>query len=66
MQAVRELCFFCLDEWVIKCPAVELFEAMDCIFEVCYDLKCEKYLYEVTFGDININCLGQSIVDDLT
>lgn len=39
MQAIRQFWFFCLDKWVIECPAVELFEAMDCIFEVCYDLK---------------------------
>lgn len=40
MQAIRQFGFFYLDKWVIECPAVELFEAMDCIFEVCYDLKC--------------------------
>lgn len=39
MQAVRQFGLFSLDERVIECPAVELFEAMDCIFEVCYDLK---------------------------
>ena len=58
MQAVGKFLFFCLDKWVIKSPSVELFEAMDCIFIVRYDLKFEynKNLYEVTFEDINVNC----------
>lgn len=34
MQAVRQFRSFCLDKWVIECSALELFEAMDCIFEV--------------------------------
>lgn len=61
MQAVRQFGFFCLDKWVIKCPSVELFEAMDRIFEVRYDLKFEynKNLYEVSFGDIKRYCLLQ-------
>lgn len=61
MQAVRQFWFFCLDKWVIECPSVELFEAMDCIFEVRYDLKFEynNHLSEVTFRDINVNCLLQ-------
>lgn len=41
MQAVGQFGFFRLDKWVIECPSVELFEAMDCIFEVCYDLTFE-------------------------
>lgn len=61
MQAVRQFWFFCLDKRVVECPSVELFEAMDCIFEVRYDLKLEyrykKNLCEVTFGDINGNSL---------
>lgn len=56
MQTVRQFWYFCLDKWVIKCPSVELFEAMDCVFEVCYDLKFEynKNLYDIIFGDINV------------
>lgn len=47
MQAVRQFRSFCLDKWVIECSAVELFEAMDCIFEVCYNLKERKYLAKI-------------------
>lgn len=67
MQAVRQFWFFCLDKWVIECPSVELFEAMDCIFEVRYDLKFEynKNFYEVTFG-LFATSAWQSIMDELT
>ncbi len=47
VQTVRQFGFFHLDKWVIKCSAVELFEAMDCIFEVCYDLKEEDTQYTI-------------------
>lgn len=64
MQAVRKFGIFCLDKWVIECPAVELFEAMDCIFEVCYDLKFgdNQHLHEVTFGDLNINYCYKCVI----
>lgn len=56
MQAVRQFWYFCLDKWVIECPSVELFEAMDCVFEVRYDLKFEynKNIYGIILGNINV------------
>lgn len=39
VQAVRQLGFLPLDIWVVKRSAMELLEAMDCVFKVCYNLK---------------------------
>ena len=39
MQTVWEFGFFRLDKRVIECSGVELFEAMNCVFEVCYNLE---------------------------
>ena len=39
MQAVRQFGFLPLHKRVVKCSAMKLLEAMDCVFEIRYDLK---------------------------